>query len=87
MEIIVTSLMVILLAAQLVLSFRQIKKGAPDGRILLTINIIVLVVWTPVCILSFIFNNGILTTAWYILTTLYMLFTIWYTGNLSKSMK
>ena len=52
MEIIVTSLMVILLAAQFFLAAKQIKKGAPDGKILLTINIIVLIIWTPICILN-----------------------------------
>lgn len=87
MEIIVTSLMVILLVAQLFLAVKQIKKGAPDGKILLTINIIVLIIWTPICILSLVLTNGVLTTIWYVITTLYMLFTVWYTNNLTKSMK
>lgn len=87
MEIIVTSLMVILLVAQIFLAVKQIKKGAPDGKILLTINIIVLIIWTPICILSLVLKNGVLTTIWYVITTLYMLFTVWYTNNLTKSMK
>lgn len=53
MEIIVTVLMAILLAAQIALSVKQIKKGAPDGKILLRINLIVLSVWTPLSILRF----------------------------------
>ena len=87
MEIIVTSLMAILFVTQFALAIKQIKKGAPDGKILLTINIIVLIIWTPVCIFRFIFSNAVLTTIWYIITTIYMLFTIWYTNNLAKSMK
>lgn len=54
MEIIVTVLMAILLAAQIALSVKQIKKGAPDGKILLRINLIVLSVWTPLSILRFL---------------------------------
>ena len=60
----------ILIAAQLILSIKQIKKGAPDGRTLLIITIV-----TP------------LKISWFIITVVYMIFTIWYTNSLSKQMK
>lgn len=87
MEIIVTVLMAILLAAQIALSVKQIKKGAPDGKILLTINLIVLSVWTPLSILRFFNIHKAITAVWFGIAAVYMLFTIWYTNNLSKTFK
>lgn len=87
MEIIVSSLLAILLVAQFFLSIKQIKKGAPDGKILLIITIIVFVIWTPLCILMFLKINKAITTAWYIVSGIYTVFTVWYTNNLQKSMK
>ena len=87
MEIIVTSLMAILLIAQILLAVKQIKKGAPDGKILLTINIVVLVIWTPLSILRFLNIHKPITIVWFVISAVYMLFTIWYTNMLGKSMK
>lgn len=87
MEIIVTSLMAILLIAQILLAVKQIKKGAPDGKILLTINIVVLVIWTPLSILRFFNIHKAITVVWFVISAVYMLFTIWYTNMLGKSMK
>lgn len=87
MEIIVTSLMSILLIAQIILAIKQIKKGAPDGKILLTINIVVAILWVPLAIIRFFNTNKIITTAWFVISTVYMIFTVWYTNNLSKQMK
>ena len=87
MEIIVTVLMAILLAAQIALSVKQIKKGAPDGKILLRINPIVLSVWTPLSILRFFNIHKAITAVWFGITAVYMLFTIWYTNSLSKTFK
>lgn len=87
MEIIVTSLMSILLAAQIILAVKQIKKGAPDGKILLIINLVVLVIWTPLSILRFFNIHKSIAIIWFVISTFYMLFTIWYTNMLGKSMK
>lgn len=87
MEIIVTALMAILLVAQIMLAIKQIKKGAPDGKILLTINVVVAIIWAPLSIIQFIFFNRIITSVWYVISTIYMIFTVWYTNNLSKSFK
>lgn len=87
MNIAIIILMAILLAAQIYLAVRQIKKGAPDGRILLTIDVIVLIVWTPLCVLRFIYDHIAIRAAWFVIAVLYMVFTIWYTNNLSKSFR
>lgn len=87
MEIIITSLMAILLTAQIFLAIKQIKKGAPDGKILLTINIVTALVWTPLSVLRFFNIHKAITAIWFIITAIYMLFTIWYTNMLGKSMK
>lgn len=85
LDIMITVLMGILLAAQIALAIRQIKKGAPDGRILLTINIIAAVIWIPLTVCKFIFSFKVLNVAWFIVDFIYMVFTIWYTNNLNKS--
>lgn len=87
MEIIVTSLMAILLVAQIFLAVKQIKKGAPDGKILLIINIVVLILWTPLSILRFFNIHKAITTIWFAISGIYMIFTIWYTNMLGKSFK
>ncbi|MGN0378846.1 MAG: hypothetical protein ACI4EU_04605 [Butyrivibrio sp.] len=86
LDIIITVLMGILLAAQIALAVRQIKKGAPDGRILLTINIVVAVIWIPLTVCRFVLELKALKTAWFIVDFIYMIFTIWYTNNLSKTL-
>ena len=85
LDIIITVLMGILLISQIALSLREIKKGAPDGRILLTINIITGFIWIPLTICKFIFTAKGISAAWFIVDFAYMIFTIWYTNNLSKT--
>lgn len=87
MNIAIVVLMALLLVSQIFLAVRQIKKNAPDGRILLIIDIVVLVVWTPLCVLKFMYDRVAVRAAWFIIAVLYMIFTLWYTNNLSKSFK
>ena len=84
-EITITALVCILIAAQLMLAAKQIKKGAPDGRILLKINIIFAVIWIPVCITKFIFNNWPTAIIWVALATIYFIFVTWYNNELKKT--
>ena len=70
----------ILIAAQLILSIKQIKKGAPDGRTLL-------IIWIPLSVFRLIYCLTPLKISWFIITVVYMIFTIWYTNSLSKQMK
>ena len=74
----------ILIAAQLILSIKQIKKGAPDGRTLL---IVFSVIWIPLSVFRLIYSLTPLKISWFIITVVYMIFTIWYTNSLSKQMK
>lgn len=87
MNIAIIVLMAMLLASQILLAVRQIKKNAPDGRILLIIDILVLVVWTPLCVLRFLYSHTAIRAAWFIIAALYMIFTLWYTNNLGKSFR
>lgn len=87
MNIAIIILMAVLLASQIFLAVRQIKKNAPDGRILLIIDIIVLIVWTPLCVFKFMYDHIAVKAAWFIIAVLYMIFTLWYTNNLSKSFR
>ena len=85
LDILITVLVGILLISQLALSVREIKKEAPDGRILLSINIITAVIWVPLTVCKFIFAQKAVSMAWFIVDFIYMVFTIWYTNNLNKS--
>ena len=76
----------ILIAAQLILSIKQIKKGAPDGRLLI-ITIVFSVIWIPLSVFRLIYSLTPLKISWFIITVVYMIFTIWYTNSLSKQMK
>lgn len=87
MDIWIIILTSILFLAQFALCYHQIKKGAPDGRILLTINIVSFVIWLPLTILKFTTGLTAVGIAWFVVTILYMLFTVWYTNRLSKSLK
>lgn len=82
--ILITALVIVLIFSQLLLARKQIKKGAPDGRILLIINICTLIIFLPVAILKLIFNQLVINIIWYIVAALYMIFTLWYTNNLKK---
>lgn len=85
MEIIITVFTAILLAAQFVLAAKQIKKGAPDGKILLKINIIVAILWTPLAIIRFLHIHPAVDIVWFVLSAIYMIFTYWYTKNLQRN--
>lgn len=87
----ITVLVLFLTLAQIILAIRQIKKKAPDGRILLTINVIVLAIWIPLCICKYIYSKAAsgsysaLDIIWYAVAVLYMIFAIWYTNMLNKT--
>lgn len=87
MDIFVMVLMGILLVTQIFLAVKQMKKGAPDGRILLIIDIAVMVIFIPLSVIKLITGIQAVKTAWYIVALLYMIFTIWYTNMLNKTMK
>lgn len=87
MNIAIIVLMAVLLASQIFLAVRQIKRNAPDGKILLIIDIIVLAVWTPLCVLKFMYSHIAVRAAWFVIAVLYMVFTLWYTNSLSKSFR
>lgn len=87
MNIAIIVLMAVLLASQIFLAVRQIKKNASDGKILLIIDIVVLAVWTPLCVLRFMYDSTAIRAAWFVIAVLYMIFTLWYTNSLSKSFR
>lgn len=87
MNYVITLLVVVLLFSQFMLARHQIKKEAPDGKILLTINIIVLAVWTPLTVLKFITDWAAVNIIWIVLTAAYVIFTAWYTNQLNKSFR
>lgn len=87
LEICVCVLVAVLLAAQLFLSFKQIKSKAPDGKILLVISAAVTLVWTPLSIIMFITRNTGVKIAWFAVSAIYMVFTMWYTNSLQKNFK
>lgn len=84
MEIIVCVLMIMLIAAQLFLAAKQIKKKAPDGKILLIINLAVIIIWAPLAICMFIFKMLVIKIAWFLVSAAYMVFAMWYTKELRK---
>lgn len=92
-NILIIVLMFFLIFAQILLAVRQIQKKAPDGKILLTINLAVLTVWIPLCICKYIFSGfstdlsdlSALDLIWYLFAVCYMAFTVWYTKMLGKS--
>lgn len=85
MEICICVLMTILIIAQLFLAVKQIKRKAPDGKILLIINIAVILIWTPLSIFMFITENFIIKIVWFLISAAYMGFTMWYTNMLQKN--
>ena len=54
MDISICVLMTILIVAQLFLAVKQIKRKAPDGKILLIIDIAVILTWAPLSVLIFV---------------------------------
>ena len=87
MDICICVLMVILIVAQLFLASKQIKRKAPDGKILLIIDMAVILVWTPLSVFKFITDNLVIKIVWFIVSVAYMCFTMWYTNMLQKSFK
>ncbi len=87
MDICICILMTILIIAQLILAFKQIKRKAPDGKILLTINLAVIFIWAPLSVAMFITDNGIIKLIWFVVSLLYVAFTVWYTNMLQKGYK
>ncbi len=75
----------LLLFTQFLLSLKQIKIGASDGKILLVITIVVTLLWVPITILYLLLSNLIFHIVWIVLSLLYMIFTLWYTHNLQKT--
>ena len=87
MDILIIVLMGILIVSQLFLAIKQIKKNAPDGKVLLVINIIVPVIWIPLCVFKLTGDTRGVNIAWFVIAAIYMIFTIWYTNMLSKQMR
>lgn len=90
--IVVAALLTILALAQIALAIHQIRKKAPDGKILLTINCVVLVIWIPLNVFHFIYlYQGVLILplriVWFIVAGAYMIFAFWYSNNLNKSFR
>lgn len=84
LEICVCVLMAILFIAQLFLAIRQIRKKTYDGKILLAINIGVILIWTPLSVAMFITENFVTKLIWFVVSAVYMIFTMWYTKNLQR---
>ena len=87
MDICICVLMAVLIIAQLFLAAKQIKRKAPDGKILLIIDVAVILVWTPMAVLMFITDNLVIKIIWFIVSVAYMGFTLWYTNMMQKSFK
>ncbi len=86
--IVVAALMTVLAIAQIGLAIHQIRKKAPDGKILLTINCIVLVIWIPLNVFRFLYPKTLpLNIVWFVIAAAYMIFAFWYTNNLSKTFR
>lgn len=87
MDIWIIVLMGILFVAQFALTYRQLKKKTPDSKILLIVNCSVFVIWTTLTVIKRITGNLWVSVSWFIVTFLYMIFILWYTNMLSKSLK
>ena len=87
MDICICVLMVVLIIAQLFLAAKQIKRKAPDGKILLIIDMAVIFVWTPLSVFKFITDNLVVKIVWFVISVAYMGFTMWYTNMMQKSFK
>lgn len=87
MDICICVLMVVLIIAQLFLAAKQIKRKAPDGKILLIIDMAVIFVWTQLSVFKFITDNLVVKIVWFVISVAYMGFTMWYTNMMQKSFK
>ncbi|MDD6340266.1 MAG: hypothetical protein PUA49_07205 [Butyrivibrio sp.] len=85
LDIMIIALLAILFIAQVALAVKQIKSGAPDGKILLIVGVIVMILFVPLSVFKLIYNYMAIKIVWFIVAAAYMIFTIWYTKQLQKS--
>ena len=85
LDIMIIALLAILFIAQVALAVKQIKSGAPDGKILLIVGLIVMILFVPLSVFKLIYNYMAIKIVWFIVAAAYMIFTIWYTKQLQKS--
>ena len=86
-DITIIALVAILIIAQLCLSINQIRQKAGDGKILLAINLCMTIIWIPLCIFKMKLQLHGLNIAWFAVAAIYMIFTIWYTKMLGRSLQ
>lgn len=84
LEICICILMIMLFGVQFMLASKQLKLKTPDSKILLTIDIAAVVIWIPLAALMFITNIIGIKIAWYIVSVIYMCFTMWYNNMLKR---
>ena len=85
LDIMIIALLAILFIEQVALAVKQIKSGAPDGKILLIVGVIVMILFVPLSVFKLIYNYMAIKIVWFIVAAAYMIFTIWYTKQLQKS--
>ena len=85
LDIMIIALLAILFIAQVALAVKQIKSGAPDGKILLIVGVIVMILFVPLSVFKLMYNYIAIKIVWFIVAAAYMIFTIWYTKQLQKS--
>ena len=85
LDIMIIALLAILFIAQIALAVKQIKSGAPDGKILLIVGVIVMILFVPLSVFKLMYNYMAIKIVWFIVAAAYMIFTIWYTKQLQKS--
>ena len=85
LDIMIIALLAILFIAQVALAVKQIKSGAPDGKILLIVGVIVMILFVPLSVFKLMYNYMAIKIVWFIVAAAYMIFTIWYTKQLQKS--
>ena len=85
LDIMIIALLAILFIAQVALAVKQIKSGAPDGKILHIVGVIVMILFVPLSVFKLIYNYMAIKIVWFIVAAAYMIFTIWYTKQLQKS--
>lgn len=84
LEICICILMLMLFGVQFMLATKQLKLKTPDSKILLTIDLVAVVIWLPLAILMFTTQNIGIKIAWYIVSVIYMCFTMWYNSMLHR---
>ena len=85
LDIMTIALLAILFIAQVALAVKQIKSGAPDGKILLIVVVIVMILFVPLSVFKLMYNYMAIKIVWFIVAAAYMIFTTWYTKQLQKS--